>query len=233
MTKPIIGLTLDSETKGGYSEMPFYAVRENYCDVISDNGGTPLCLPHYPQCVNDYLQLLDGLVITGGGFDVPPHYFGEDSVHTETTLKQQRTEFEFSLTKGALQKDIPLLGICGGEQLLNVVLGGTLIQHIPDEINAPIDHMTGRGVSHNIVIEEDTLLYGITGTDSLLVNSEHHQAVKDVGANVRVNARSDDGVIEGIESSAYRFCLGVQWHPEYVLSEGDRNIFKAFIDATK
>jgi putative glutamine amidotransferase len=233
MPKPIIGVTLDSETNGGYSTMPFYAVRENYCDVISDNGGIPFCLPHYPECVNDYIQLLDGLLITGGGFDIPPQYFGETDIHSEVKLKQQRTEFEFAVTKASLIKDIPMLGICGGEQLLNVVLGGTLIQHIPDEISAPLDHMTGRAASHDIFIEPGTLLHQLTGTDSLLVNSEHHQAVKNPGPGIIVNARSSDGVIEGIESSKHRFCLGVQWHPEYILSNGDKHIFKEFIDAAK
>ena len=127
-----------------------------------------------------------------------------------------------------------MLGICGGQQLLNVVLGGTLIQHIPDEVPHALAHeqpnpRTEPG--HKVLIERGTLLHSITKSDALEVNSAHHQAVKDVAPGVVIDARAPDGVIEGIEDPRQRFCIGVQWHPEYGLSDGDKRLFAAFIAA--
>jgi putative glutamine amidotransferase len=127
-----------------------------------------------------------------------------------------------------------VLGICGGQQLMNVALGGTLIQHIPDEVAAALAHeqpnpRTEPG--HKVRVAKGTLLHEITGTEELAVNSAHHQAAKDVGAGVVVNATAEDGVIEGIEHPGYRFCLGVQWHPEYLISPGDGRILAAFVAA--
>src|SRR5262249_43549397 len=151
-------------------------------------------------------------------------------------LKTRRTAFELAITKGALARDLPVLGICGGQQLLNVVLGGTLIQHIPDEVAGALAHeqpnpRTQPG--HVVGVVEGTLLHRICGEGELAVNSAHHQAAKTVGPGVVVNARAEDGVIEGIEDARYRYCLGVQWHPEYAISAGDTKIFDALIAAAR
>jgi len=148
--------------------------------------------------------------------------------------KDGRTAFESAILKGALKRDMPVLGICGGQQLLNVVLGGTLIQHIPAEVDDALAHeqpnpRTEPG--HVVHVVKGTLLYRITGSEALAVNSAHHQAAKDVGRDVIVNATADDGIIEGIEHPRYRFCLGVQWHPEYLISPGDGRILDAFVAA--
>src|SRR5208282_4521090 len=132
MAQPVIGLTLDSEPPGLYSKThPWYALRENYCTAVVDAGGLPILLPHEPDRVAAYLGLLAGLVVTGGAFDVDPSLFGAQSRHASVTTKDRRTVFELTMTKAALAADRPILGICGGQQLLNVALGGTLIQHIP------------------------------------------------------------------------------------------------------
>jgi putative glutamine amidotransferase len=222
--RPTIGVTLDSEEPGGYSKFPWYAVRQNYADAVVKAGGLPLFLPHEPDQVADYLALIDGLVVTGGAFDVDPSLFGA------------ATEFEWKITQAAVEADLPVLGICGGQQLLNVVLGGTLIQHIPDEVEGPLAHEQPNPrdePGHSVRIEKGTLLHKITGAASLEVNSAHHQAAKDVGPGVRINATAEDGVIEGIEDPRHRFVLGVQWHPEFSISAGDEKIFRAFIEAAR
>lgn len=236
MTLPLIGITLDSEEPGGYSKLPWYALRQNYCDSVAQAGGLPLPLPHHPELAEAYLKRIDGLLITGGAFDVDPALFGAASRHDTVKLKGRRTAFELAIVQGALARDIPILGICGGEQLLAVALGGTLIQHIPDEVIAPLAHeqpnpRTEPG--HDVVIEPGTLLSRIAGLGNIPVNSAHHQAVKDVPPAILVNATSEDGVIEGIEDPARRFCLGVQWHPEYAISPADTAIFNAFIEACR
>jgi putative glutamine amidotransferase len=235
MKIPRIGITLDCEPAGGWSKMPWYAVRQNYCDAVAKAGGLPLVLPHEPDLSQAYLDTLDGLLVTGGAFDVDPALFGAASKHATVTTKDRRTAFEYAMVKGALARDLPILGICGGEQLLNVVLGGTLHQHIPDEIPGALAHeqpnpRTEPG--HPVAIEPGTLLHRTVGSATMHVNSAHHQAVKDVGPGVRINARAPDGVVEGIEFPGKRFCLGVEWHPEYAIDPGDDLIFAAFVKAS-
>jgi len=230
--RPIIGLTLDWEAPGGYSAKPWYALRENYCAAVDAAGGLPLCLPHESARAEDYLDLIDGLIVTGGHFDVDPALFGAATRHDSVILKAARTDFELAITRGALARDMPTLGICGGAQLLNVALGGTLIQHIPDEVPGALAHEQTNPrdqPGHEIEIVPGTLLHRICGAATMSVNSAHHQAVKAPGPGVAVNARAPDGVIEGIESESHGFCLGVQWHPEYAIAAGDSAIFAALL----
>jgi putative glutamine amidotransferase len=235
MAQPVIGLTLDREPPGGYSKTHgWYALRENYCSAVAAAGGLPVLLPHEPEQSAAYLDLIDALIVTGGAFDVDPVLFGAASRHGSVTTKDRRTAFELAITRGVLAADKPVLGICGGQQLLNVTLGGTLIQHIPDEVPNALAHeqpnpRTEPG--HTVRIAAGTLLRRITGAEELGVNSAHHQAVKDLGPGLVIDATAPDGIIEGIEDPRRRFCLGVQWHPEYGLSDGDRRIFAAFIAA--
>jgi putative glutamine amidotransferase len=236
MAQPVIGLTLDAEPPGSYSRLPWYAIRENYCDAVIRAGGLPVLLPHEVEQADAYLRLIDALVVTGGAFDVDPALFGAETRHATVTTKDRRTRFELAVTRRVLGADKPVLGICGGQQLLNVALGGTLIQHIPDEVPGALAHeqKTPRHEpAHTVRFAEGTRLRAIAGTAEAPVNSTHHQAVKAPAPGLVVDATAPDGVIEGIEDPRRRFCIGVQWHPEYAISEADRRLFAAFIDAAR
>jgi putative glutamine amidotransferase len=232
--RPVIGVTLDSEQSGGYSKYPWYAIRQNYAEAIVAAGGLPIALPHDPALASDYLDRIDALVVTGGAFDVDPVLYGAADRHATVTLKQGRTAAEQALTEGALARNLPVLGICGGEQLLAVVLGGSLIQHIPDAVPGALQHEQWNPrheAGHAVTVMAGTLLHRIVGATQMRVNSSHHQAVREPGRFAVVNAVAEDSVIEGVEDPRYRFCLGVQWHPEFGIDPGDRRIFDALVAA--
>lgn len=234
--RPVIGVTLDSEDPGGYSRYPWYAIRRNYAEAIAAANGLPVALPHDPALVADYLDHIGALVVTGGAFDVDPALYGAGDRHASVTLKQARTEAELALIRGALARNLPVLGICGGEQLLAVALGGTLIQHIPDAVPGALAHEQPNPrhePGHSVAIAPGTLLHRIVGTDCMQVNSSHHQAVRDPGRFAVANALAPDSVIEGIEDPRWTFCLGVQWHPEFAIDAGDRRIFEALVAACR
>lgn len=234
--KPIIGISFDAEYNGGYSKMPWYALRQNYCDVVVQAGGIPLPLGYYHDLVDEYADKLDGLLLTGGDFDIDPRLFGATTIHETVKIKPARTQFEFAIAKKIYEQRKPILGICGGMQVLNVVFGGSLIQHIPDEVERCIPHSQPNPdkPAHSVTIEEGSLLHQIVGASSVGVNTSHHQAVKAVASNMKVSARAEDGVVEGIESiDSACFLLGVQWHPEFHVSEADKRIIEAFLEAAR
>ena len=232
--KPLIGITLDSEESGGYSKLPWYALRQNYFDAVRRAGGLPVALPHGADDVDAYLARIDGLVVAGGAFDVDPALFGAETRHETVVLKAERTQFELAICRAAHDRDTPVFGICGGQQLMNVAFGGTLIQHIPDAVADALAHeqpnpRTEPG--HSVKVAANSRLRAIVGADELAVNSAHHQAVDGVAPGLIVDAVAEDGVIEGIEDPDRRFFIGVQWHPEYAISSGDTRLFDAFVGA--
>ncbi len=233
--KPRIGITLDAENDGKYSAFPYLALRENYADCIAEAGAAPLMLPHHPDAVAEYLNVLDALVVTGGNFDIDPALYGAGNRHESVITKDRRTRFEWAIMQCALDKNIPILGICGGHQLLNVMLGGTLLQHIPDDIPNALEHQqrlagTPQGQPHHTInIAKDTLLHKITCSLGYKTNSSHHQAVRKLGKGLVANATTKDGVIEGIELPEKRFVLGLEWHPEYLATPEDKRIIAAFV----
>ena len=234
--QPRIGLTLDAEPAGGYSQLPWYAIRENYCEAIARAGGLPIALPHQVEFASAYVDLIDGLIVTGGAFDLDPALYGADERHATVTTKDRRTAFELAITLAALDRDVPVLGICGGQQLLNVALGGDLIQHIPDAVPGCLAHeqpnpRTEPG--HSVEVIAGTRLHAVGGATQLEVNSAHHQAAGAVGPGVVVSGRAPDGIIEAIEVPDRRFCVGVQWHPEYRISAADDALFVALTEACR
>src|SRR4029079_16494173 len=236
MPRPLIGVTLDAEKPGGYSKFPWYALRQNYLDAIDAAGGLPVALPHEHHRVADYLERIDALVVTGGAFDVDPSYYGGGARHATVITKDRRTAFEFGVTRGTLAQNKPVLAFCGCQQLLHVVLGVRLIQHIPDAVADALAHEQPNPRNepgHTVAVAPGTPLQKIVMLDTLPVNSAHHQAAADAPDGIVVNATAADGVIEGIEAPKYRFCIGVQWHPEFLISEGDARLFKAFLSAAQ
>ncbi len=235
---PKIGLTLDfengSEKPGSFSKLDYFAIRDNYCQAVVDAGGMPIPLPHFMDYVDDYVAMLDGLIVTGGAFDVDPAMYNGGDKHATVILKQRRTAFEVAVLKAMLAQDKPVLGICGGQQLQNVVLGGTLFQHIPDSFPDCLEHEQPNPrhePGHSVRIQPNSQLRQIVQADRLEVNSAHHQAVDQVGTGVKITASASDGVIEAIEHNGYKFCIGVQWHPEYYVNNGDKKLFKALVQA--
>jgi putative glutamine amidotransferase len=209
--RPRIGLTLDVGEEGAAYRLP-----RAYADAVAAAGGLPLPLTHELGLAGALLELCDGLVVTGGAFDVPPELYGEPRRPGCGPTRPERTAFELEVLKLALARDLPLLGVCGGMQLLAVARGGTLYQDLATDLGlggheqpAPKDKP-----SHAVRIEAGSRLAALVGASPLLVNSTHHQAVRDPGAGVTISARAEDGLVEAIELTGRRFALGVQWHPE-------------------
>lgn len=236
MKTPIIGITVDDKDAGDFSPWPHYAVRKHYSNAVLQTGGIAVHLSQIHDKIDPYLDIIDGLIIIGNAYDVDPKHYGEDSRHEATRTKDHRIEFEFALLKGVLERDMPILGICGGQQLMHVHFGGTLIQHIEDEVDTDIDHYQDQimmvNLHHDVIVKPDTLFHSIVGKEKISVNSRHHQAAREDG-DVVISGISTDGVVEVIEHPDYKFCLGVEWHPEYLVTEDDRKIFDAFIAASK
>jgi putative glutamine amidotransferase len=192
--------------------------------------------------IAEVLDWADGLLLTGGD-DVAPGRYGEDVHPTVVVVSPERDDFEIGLVKEARARQIPILGICRGIQVLNVACGGTLVQDIPTQVPGALEHMKkvpphqAFEFSHEVWIEKDSLLARLmreqlSGGDSLEVNSRHHQAVKAVAPGFRVVATAPDGIVEAIEDPRARFCLGVQWHPENFWRTGEfRALFEGFVSA--
>jgi len=238
--RPIIGITpdysdgirKDSRSPGE----PTYFLRARYVDVIKDLGGIPFLLPvtKDPNLQADLLNRIDGLLITGSGPDLDPRLYGERPAARFKIMSKERAGFELGLAKRALKRNQPVLGICGGLQLLNVAMGGSLIQDIPAQSEAPLTHRqegAATRTSHSVRIIPKTRLSRILRVDRLKVNSSHHQAAKRVAPGFVVSAVAPDGIIEALESPAHRFVIGVQWHPEFLYrkDEASRRLFKSFL----
>ncbi|MCE3255289.1 MAG: glutamine amidotransferase, class [Rickettsiaceae bacterium] len=238
MTKPIIGIIPDYKTggEGTYSRSPFYAVRQNYLKMIGDAGAAPILFGYDYSAIDEYLNLIDGLLFIGGGFDVNPGRYGEE-IHPKVKLNEARDNFEFEmLTRTIKQKpEMPIFGICNGMQLINIFFGGSCIQHIPDHpqyINHEQSHnpeFLDYQPYHQVKIDKNSQLFNITKEEMATTNSSHHQAVGKLGTNIAASAWANDGIVEAIEHKKHPFCLGVQWHPEFNSSTVDKKIFTAFI----
>ena len=236
MNKPLIGLTLDHEITKTYSKFPWYAIRENYFIAIQKAGGIGIALPHNITEIKYYAKFLDGLLITGGDFDINPNLFGSSFRHNKVNTKEKRTIFEIKITKAMLGLNKPVLGICGGEQLINVASGGDLIQDINETIKTDIEHeqINPRNeVSHEIKVIKKSKLYEITKRNKIAVNSAHHQSVNNLGKNFISSALAPDGVVEAIEHINHPWCLGLQWHPEFLITSSDIAIIKDFVNHAK
>ncbi|MCP9455697.1 MAG: gamma-glutamyl-gamma-aminobutyrate hydrolase family protein [Nitrospira sp.] len=241
--RPVIGVTPDFNA-GDRKEMggrePTYFLRARYIRAIEELGGIPLILPLVAasRARSRLLDCVDGLLITGSGPDLPPHLYGERQRYRFPLVSERRADFELEIIRQARLRDLPLLGICGGMQTVNVACGGSLYQDIPAQLEKPLNHRQktkATRVFHPVVVAPKSLLRRIVGQSMLLVNSSHHQSVKRVAPSLIVSATAPDGVVEAIESPSSRFFLGVQWHPEFLFDryEAHKKLFLALLRAAR
>ncbi|MFZ6720338.1 gamma-glutamyl-gamma-aminobutyrate hydrolase family protein [Undibacterium sp. Ji49W] len=234
MRKPLIGISPDRNDEANNIESHFF-LRRNYCSAVAAGGAIPLILPYQMELVEHYLDTLDAIVLSGGMFDIDPIRYGARPAHnSQMCLKPDRTQFEHALLRGALKRNIPILGICGGMQLIAVEMGARLFQHLPSDVPGQIEHKQTAAcdvATHRIKLAKHSRLQQIMGLDELQVNSLHHQAVIEGNQRLLVSASADDGVVEAIEVIGHRFCIGVQWHPEYQAHASEHKLFSALAAA--
>ncbi len=229
MSKPVILITTGKQgqlTPRGEIQAVTANCNMQYVHSVVRAGGAPVLLPCMAdkEAIQAALLAADGLLLTGGG-DILSLAYGEEPHPASKYQDPVRDAMEFEVTRLALDRELPVLGICRGVQLLNVALGGTLIQDVPSQVRGAVKHYS-QGLDtvllHTLDIEEDSLLARVFQTTSMAVNSYHHQAVKDVGLGLRTNCQARDGVIEGIEAADGRPILGVQFHPEELTEKHPR-----------
>lgn len=241
MPAPVIGITPDiTRESAAHGLTNRLLLNLDYAEAIAHAGGIPVVLPPVLEPAR-FLESLDGILLTGGG-DIAPHRYGAPTIHPATYgISDVRDEFEIALVHAALNADVPLLAICRGMQVLNVALGGTLIQHIPDEIDGALNHRQQElGIpsgepAHPVTIRPDSLLARIVGTTHLMVNSYHHQAVAELASPLLPTATAPDGVVEAAEIPGATFVLAVQWHPERLFQHypAHHALFAALIEAAQ
>lgn len=232
---PVIGITTNFA-----QNQEDYLLHQAHVKAIEQAGGIPLILPY----LNDEAKIakiiahIDGLYLSGGA-DIDPIYYGEEPHGKLGRVVAERDQFELILTQKALEKNMPIFGVCRGAQVLNVACGGTMYQDIYACYKTDMQHVQTASMEtpyHSIELVKDSKLFHIIGVKSIRVNSNHHQANRDLGKHIMISATAPDGVIEAIESTKHSFVLGVQWHPERLFIRGDeaaKKLFTAFITACK
>lgn len=237
MARPIIGIT--SHTVPG--TVARSGVVQLYVEALVEVGAAPLAVPVGldPDGLHAVYDRLDGLLVPGGS-DVAPERYHAERHPKLGVLDEERDEMELILTTWGLADDMPILGICRGIQVLAVAGGGSLYQDLPTEWTSEVAHDVREygwdHLSHALSVERGSVLAGAVGSTELRVNSLHHQAVRDLPADFLVSARSEDGIIEGIEAVGKRFVVGVQCHPEGLwrtTAPEFRGLFAAFVEAAR
>lgn len=224
--RPVIGVT-------NCSKLP------DYLKSVELAGGRPRVL-QFDEDPAAVISAIDGLLLTGGG-DVDPALYGEQRHPTVHDAERGRDAFELAIAQEAMERDVPVLAICRGAQVLNVAAGGSLVQDIPSEVGTELPHTVEQpdAVAHRVSVSKGSQLEQVLGAaadESRLcgVNSRHHQSIGRVGGSLEVSARSEDGVVEAVERPDATFCLGVQWHPENFWRTGEfRPLFDSFVAAAR
>jgi len=229
---PRIGIPLDLDAVEGR-----FQLARAYVDAVWEAGGLPLPLAcRETSAASEYLTLCDGILLAGGAFDIPPERYGEARRPSCGPTRPDRTDFEWAMALGALSAGLPLLGVCGGMQLLAVAKGGALYQHLPEDLGVSHEQPAPKDVpSHLVEVTPGSLLARLVGESPLPVNSTHHQAVRQVGPGTVVSARAPDGVVEALEVPEVPFALGVQWHPEAASRHEPRHraLYRGLVDAAR
>lgn len=227
MNKPLIGILLDTHESGSFSTYPHHALRLHYFDAITSAGGIPIAIPTEKEHIEAYLNLIDALILPGGdGMD--PAWYAEG--HKPKLNPTGGLEFIKKITVSALEKDIPILGICAGMQIIVGVSGGQ-IQNIKASLKQEHYGTNKDEPSHSINIKKGTLLHQVIEKETVLINSAHIEEVVNLPQTLTVSATSPDGTIEAIEMPDKSFVLGLQWHPEHLFKTDkvSAQIFEEFV----
>lgn len=232
LKKPVIGVTPSQQN--GNKE---YKLNKAYFDAVMAAGGLPVMLASTvdKDLIRSYLKNIDGLLLSGG-IDIDPINYSKDNSEIPGNFNSERDIFEIEILKEASEKNLPILGICRGCQLINVASGGTLIQDIYEFDSNCYPHKPEQmrsHLAHSIKLKDNSILSRTTDQKEIMVNSIHHQAVDQIGSDLNVTGISDDGIIESIENAKKEFLIGVQWHPEEIINETNSafKLFKEFIKA--
>jgi gamma-glutamyl-gamma-aminobutyrate hydrolase PuuD len=224
---PVVGITAGAEQAcWGVWEAPAVLIPRAYVEAVERAGGRALVVPPSLDAIEETLDVLDGLVLSGGS-DVEPALYGSEP-HPETAgTRPDRDRAELALVQAALARDLPLLAVCRGSQLLNVALGGDLVQHVPDDVGHDGHKETpGAFSTHGVDIVQGTRLHTLLGRRAE-VKSHHHQGYGRLGHGLLAAARAGDGTIEALEEPGRQFALGVLWHPE---EAEDGTLFRALVE---
>jgi putative glutamine amidotransferase len=229
--KPIVGITTYAEpsVRWGAWDLPTALVPLDYVASVERAGGRALLVPPSLEGIDETLDAVDALVFSGGS-DLDPATYGAEA-HPETNgVRPERDRAELALLEAALERDMPVLAICRGSQVLNVARGGDLVQHLPDVVgDEKHKHVPGVFADHDVEIDPATRLGGLVG-DRVPVKSHHHQGFGRVGAGLLEAARAEDGTIEALEDPSKRFAIGVLWHPE---AGEDAALFEALVEEAR
>ena len=232
--RPVIGMITAPNPKLLHGR---HLINTSYVRAVIAAGGTPLLIPSDGDdgLAAEYLPLLHGLLVPGGE-DVTPALYGEDPLRQVTFMNEEKDRMELALIRGAVDRGMPVFGICRGIQLLNAALGGTLWQDLPTQCPSEVDHhQSGNYASpiHTVALQPGTPLAELLGPAPLPVNSLHHQAVRTLAPALAPMAVAPDGIVEAVYEPGRTFVWAVQWHPEFSwqTDANSRAIFRAFVDA--
>src|SRR5215212_530696 len=228
--RPLVGITTYiTPARFGSWEEESALVPADYVRAIERAGGRPLLVPPSDDAVEETLDALDGVVFSGGS-DLDPQLYGQKA-HAETKgVVPERDRGELALLQAALARDMPVLAVCRGSQVLNVALGGDLVQHLPEVVgDEKHKHTPGEYADHHVTVEPETRLGSLLG-DRAPVKSHHHQGFGRLGDGLRQAARAEDGTVEALEDPSRRFALGVLWHPE---AGEDLRLFEALVEEAR
>ena len=239
MTRPVIGVTASIDHRSpAFGET--YSLTRKYAEGVMQAGGLPLIVPHNldEDALRAVLDRLDGVLLSGGG-DIDPTLFGEEAHPATCEIEPDRDRVELALTRWVIERDMPVLAICRGIQVLNVTLGGSLVQDIPSQVldagphsfdrkTTPRDHL-----AHPVEIAPNSRLAQVMQLDVAQANSWHHQSIKRIADGLAVTAYAPDGVIEAVEMPGQRLVIGVQWHPEWLFEKRPehRRLFEGLVRA--
>ena len=229
--KPVVGITSypSERVQWGVWNEPVLMIPAAYAVAVEHAGGRPLILPPSDDSVEATIELVDAIIFSGGGDIDPAHYGAERHPETDSP-RRERDDAELALLTAALERDMPVLAVCRGSQVLNVALGGDLVQHLPDHVGHDRHrHTAGQFADHEVDIEPESRLGAILGHRAP-VKSHHHQGFGRLGDGLVEVAWAEDGTVEGLEDTTKRFALGVLWHPE----EGeDFALFRALVEQAR